>query len=788
MAYHTLQKKLDKEFPSGKIGIEIQTKNNGSYERGISKLRSLKLTPSAFPYIVRGNEEINLPDESLFFLRIRMLSLRSETNKSVFYPLNESGWGFLDTGNTLSLITLSPKYNEWETRQFKILGNHLFDFLVGGKPFSDAVQRIVEKRIENLLDERVGLLEKLNLDNIAKMIPKKIRENGYTAFALPAGEPVLVFIDREGVFLLHNFYQVKSRYLELITTDIDFYDPTSLPSIFWGVRVPKSERTGVGKDIKHNYVVLFDCWVYNAIPYVSQNFNRRYQKMTDFFNSADRSIEGLIKFSVSRNISFFDPDQFFVMIKTMITSSSSLFYRMIGFYFVPRGEMGDPAFPSYFWTLQKDFSDVKIETLLQQDNALVKHYLELEKKYMLNFTVQRLKRSLTLIDTSEKSTIENYWQVYDTKHQGKVDVVFLDQFTDPSWVDSKVKPGGSVLALIPERELVELTEVDIKSYRLSDLIKALPGYKFRSWICDRQLLGYEPKYRIYSATIFIKPGKFDPNGTKPMTWKKTEYIPSLRFVPLKQIEKTETPISIKQDKTPKFSRAEFKPPNQRVPIPIQIPGGKKIDVLTRYKQYASLRPNEEQPKEQPKECRILPVDDKEKLYSWLGTKFYRQGVIGDGSCMIHAVLVDFGDNVQYEEGNRETKTLIAQKYRRALAKYLTEENYSKLSQADLKLDPSTPGSRQWMIDALTKKDEYLDAYFFQLLMNFFDVNIVVFRCQEEPYVYDNPYDPERPTIFICYVSNIHYESVFANVNKIAEYIIEPDTELGKKIAEYFAKK
>jgi hypothetical protein len=314
----------------------------------------------------------------------------------------------------------------------------------------------------------------------------------------------------------------------------------------------------------------------------------------------------------------------------------------------------------------------------------------------------------------------------------------------------------------------------------------------------------------YSASIFIKPGVYSKANTQNMMRKQRPAQESIRFVPIKQLVTQEESISTAQTATPTFTASEFLLPKKTVTT-IAIPGGEKVDFLKKYveplkpfetvnvTEIVETKKGEKQPKititekkrEEPfdEPCNLLPVGKREVIGEFFGHKIYREGIYPDGNCLIHSILMDIDD--EYYDGNKKFRIQMTFDTRQELAATLSSKVYSKLSIAELGLQPPDPLSRRGMVEMLETDKEYLDASFYEYLSNFFEINLVIFRCSKngsiEPYNAVK-YSKNRIWAFIAYVGNIHYEPALVDFDGDLKYMIPADDDFAKILYDYFESK
>lgn len=141
--------------------------------------------------------------------------------------------------------------------------------------------------------------------------------------------------------------------------------------------------------------------------------------------------------------------------------------------------------------------------------------------------------------------------------------------------------------------------------------------------------------------------------------------------------------------------------------------------------------------------------------------------IGDGSCLIHAVLQGF--NKDYEQKTDTERCAMVKEIRKDLSKILdyrieqdktiyqklnrgqTEELAKIVSELDINFMKNYLDSRQ-----------FLTLYYVELISDIFDINIIFINDKDNEFYYTG--DPEllikeRDTVFINYIEDTHFETL-----------------------------
>ena len=171
----------------------------------------------------------------------------------------------------------------------------------------------------------------------------------------------------------------------------------------------------------------------------------------------------------------------------------------------------------------------------------------------------------------------------------------------------------------------------------------------------------------------------------------------------------------------------------------------------------------------------------------LGKTVRRYGVHGDGSCFFHSVCAALRPEY-IQETNLQKRQSMGLKFRTDLAGGLTEEKYKKCF-----LKPNEEINAQEFIkfkSSLAKTSEFAGIDMWQYCMQELDVNIFIlrlardeFHCQQDSS--DNfgdkcsqsPILPDRPTVVIANVRDVHYEPVATLESSTMKFLFEKDDRM-----------
>ena len=146
--------------------------------------------------------------------------------------------------------------------------------------------------------------------------------------------------------------------------------------------------------------------------------------------------------------------------------------------------------------------------------------------------------------------------------------------------------------------------------------------------------------------------------------------------------------------------------------------------------------------------------------------------VGDGSCLIHAVLQAF--NKEYKNlTNDSQKSKLVKEVRYHLSqvleiKFPDEKNlYQKLSRGELEnISKEIPEASLNYMKKYLNSNNFLTLQYIEILSEIFNVNIIFFSREKENFYQhgDNEllFKKNRDTIFINYIQDTHYETISIN--------------------------
>ena len=170
-------------------------------------------------------------------------------------------------------------------------------------------------------------------------------------------------------------------------------------------------------------------------------------------------------------------------------------------------------------------------------------------------------------------------------------------------------------------------------------------------------------------------------------------------------------------------------------------------------------------------------------------EFKSMSTIGDGSCLIHAVLQAFSD--EYNKLNNPfSKSLLAREVRFHLSEVLelpvsfNEKDFSsdgkiktvyqELSRGELEeISKAIPDASLENMKNQLNSYNFLTFHCVELLSEIFDINIIFISQKEKDFYYSGDFDllikKNRDSIFINYIDQAHYETIKVNGKTLFGY-------------------
>jgi hypothetical protein len=156
--------------------------------------------------------------------------------------------------------------------------------------------------------------------------------------------------------------------------------------------------------------------------------------------------------------------------------------------------------------------------------------------------------------------------------------------------------------------------------------------------------------------------------------------------------------------------------------------------------------------------------------------------IGDGSCLIHAVLQAFSD--EYNKLNNPfSKSLLAREVRFHLSEVLelpvalnnkSNNVYQELSRGELeKISKEVPDASLKSMKNQLNSYQFLTFHYVELLSEIFDINIIFISQKERDFYYSGDFEllikKKRDSIFVNYIDQAHYETIKVNGKTLFGY-------------------
>ena len=156
--------------------------------------------------------------------------------------------------------------------------------------------------------------------------------------------------------------------------------------------------------------------------------------------------------------------------------------------------------------------------------------------------------------------------------------------------------------------------------------------------------------------------------------------------------------------------------------------------------------------------------------------------IGDGSCLIHAILQGFSE--EYNKLiNPFSKSLLAREVRFHLSEVLelpiddlssNSTVYQELSRGELeKISKEVPDVKLENMKSQLNSFQFLTFQYVELLSEIFDINIIFISQKEKDFYYSGDSEllikKNRDSIFINYIDQAHYETIKVNGKTLFGY-------------------
>ena len=165
--------------------------------------------------------------------------------------------------------------------------------------------------------------------------------------------------------------------------------------------------------------------------------------------------------------------------------------------------------------------------------------------------------------------------------------------------------------------------------------------------------------------------------------------------------------------------------------------------------------------------------------------------IGDGSCLIHAILQSFSKEYNNLNSNLKKSNLVKE-VRSHLSNILelevkkkdNKKVYHLLSRGQLEnISQEIPETKIEYMKNYLNSNNFLTFHYIELLSEIFDINIIFISQKEKDIYYTGDkellFKDNRDTIFINYIEQTHYETItidgrtlFSSEEKIVKDIIK----------------
>ena len=202
----------------------------------------------------------------------------------------------------------------------------------------------------------------------------------------------------------------------------------------------------------------------------------------------------------------------------------------------------------------------------------------------------------------------------------------------------------------------------------------------------------------------------------------------------------------------------------------------------------------------------LDVNKVEVLHNKHFKNIYRVGTNADGTCLIHSFL--FVTSKRYRDLNKDEQKAYGQNYRKQLARYLLKVMKDpKSHNSHLKtfleeqiypiIQDRYESIQAYLKHNINDPSQWLEEDILVLLEKISPVNIIVFHNRTFHMRGKDYYDPEKPFVFVHYITDTHYEAVGLRKSSTTSsvnsddltYVIDPKehAELHTKVMTIYNK-
>lgn len=793
----TLQQSILKKY-DGKIliGLELSFHDKFyDYDTVIQKVEKKKILSEIFPYRIDKKYPIKiLSTEKASQIAVNMLAMFKEDDKNSVYYHIQGRWYLLANKNTrsLSLWTVNIEYTQDFSNDLEIAATCVFNLLSSSPFYYTAAMRLnTINLIEDLTGNRIEKIEPLTLDVMrgGKIYPLKIAQPYYAISSLPQGDKVFIVGTREGIYTVKYQTDLKTASLKLILTDTSFFNDDDFPFVLIGHEVPPKSRTNGGLHLKGYVYVVNDCLMRSGVSYVNKDLYTRLEQLNNI--KLDVEVRNdVINFIVQMQREARRPRYLFTIIQDLLSKRDTLFYQSGGILFRQTQEYSKHS--SYEWR-----QAFPVSTLLSMDTRLLENYHYREKKYLLNFPTQNMKKSMILFDMSDNAdpdTWESYYRIYTLTKKDisdsrviqkeptdKVHVIYTEYIDENNYdfIDSKLMEGGFLILKIVEAELLhamfiayaqynnaiilpdatlgEITPNKVKIgenvYMPSSLKKLMNRFNFeivQNYILDKEVVlnsTEEHLTRVFSGVILRK-GNVTMKQLQDPIKKEIEVKIEEEFVPIPE-------INIPQEPSPKS--IETATPD--LPMPTGLPDDSRVLPFARRPDYkptpivagAALRariqtkPVEEKPSRRVRKpisssrCQALEPGESKIQWSLLNIPITRFGSIGDGSCLIHTILTAIDTDYPFlKKGNStyENDLKVASRRARKERERLADNfTLDSYNSYDFNKLEQPYYSYENMKKRLKDRKTFIEHDMIDFISNQYEINVIFFTCSPDRDVY-----------------------------------------------------
>lgn len=194
---------------------------------------------------------------------------------------------------------------------------------------------------------------------------------------------------------------------------------------------------------------------------------------------------------------------------------------------------------------------------------------------------------------------------------------------------------------------------------------------------------------------------------------------------------------------------------------------------------------EESGEEAEDKCLTVKESEMREMMRFKGMNLFKIGTIGDGNCLIHAIL--YLTSSEYRKLNKNGKIAMAIKKREELAENFTKEIYEEIIPEDLR------NEREYRYSVMKKElgtsGKWLEYKHVKYIAEQFKINLFFFSCQKDKYSFysrgNEPPNPNWSWAMLLWTGEVHFESVIVEKDD-GKFLfkISPENSFSKILETY----